>query len=176
LREDVRDTLRQVGATALFVTHDQEEAFSIADEVAVMQRGRIVQHGTPQAIYAQPATREIATFVGDANFLPGDISDRSSETVRCALGRLPLALTSLGSAGPVDVLIRPEQVHAHPDPNGRGVVQHITFFGHDQLVQICIDGALLLNARTFLRTDLHIGAVVDVAAMGKVMAYPRSLS
>jgi iron(III) transport system ATP-binding protein len=169
LREDVRDTLRRVGATALFVTHDQEEAFSIADEVAVMQRGQIVQCGTPQEIYARPATRAIATFVGDANFVPGDAS---GDTVTCALGVLPLARPA---CGPVEVLIRPEQVQLQLRADGRGMVQAISYFGHDQLVQVCVDGMLPIHARTFPRADLTPGTPVALEIIGSVMAYERPM-
>ncbi|HRE28922.1 MAG TPA: spermidine/putrescine ABC transporter ATP-binding protein, partial [Anaerolineales bacterium] len=69
MRADVRRILKQAGATALLVTHDQEEALSLADEVAVMEAGRIAQIGAPQEIYLRPATRAVASFVGDANLL-----------------------------------------------------------------------------------------------------------
>lgn len=166
LREDVQATLRRVGATALFVTHDQEEAFSIADEVAVMQRGQIVQRGTPQQIYTQPATRTIATFVGDANFVPGEAL---GDVVSCALGTMPLATPAHGS---VDVLIRPEQLCVQPSPAGQGVVHQLTYFGHDQLVQVRVDGMTMLSARTFLRADLCPGTVVTLCVTGTVMTYP----
>jgi len=165
LRDDVRATLRQVEATALFVTHDQEEAFSIADEVAVMQQGQIVQRGLPQIIYTQPVTRAVATFVGDANFLPGEAQ---GDSVACALGTLPLAVPAYG---PVDVLIRPEQLRIQPDAQGHAVLHGMTFFGHDQVVQVCLNGTLVLNARMFIRADLRPGMTVDITATGKVMAY-----
>ncbi|PZU98248.1 MAG: ABC transporter ATP-binding protein, partial [Leptolyngbya sp.] len=70
LRQEVRDILRQVGASCVFVTHDQEEALALADRVAVMHQGQLEQIDTPEAIYGQPASRFVAEFVTQANFLP----------------------------------------------------------------------------------------------------------
>ncbi|MCK6625213.1 MAG: ABC transporter ATP-binding protein [Anaerolineae bacterium] len=165
VREEVRQILRQAGVTAIFVTHDQEEALSLADEVAVMIEGAILQIGSPQQLYLRPARREVAAFVGEANFLTGVAH---GATVSCPLGELPLVETA---HGPVEVLIRPEMARLQPDPTGPGRVERISFFGHDQLVEIALPAGLRLQARTQPRLDLSPGAPVQVTVEGPVVAY-----
>ncbi len=166
MRTEVREILQAAGATTIFVTHDQEEAFSIADLVVVMFDGQVMQHGRPQDIYVQPATREVASFVGETNFLPGHAQGTS---VECVLGRLPLAVPT---HGPVDILVRPEMLLLQPDPQGAGRVEQITFFGHDQLLQLRLDDGLHLQARTLMRLDLNPSVPVQIGVQGPVMAYP----
>src|SRR5688500_6719022 len=104
IRAEVQRLLRDLSVTAVFVTHDQEEAFLLGDEVAVMLDGRIVQQGPPAEIYERPADRTVAAFVGDANFVRGSAAGDRAET---AVGAVPL----LGVArGDVEVVIRPEQL------------------------------------------------------------------
>lgn len=81
MRGEIRRIVKDSGATAVYVTHDQEEAFSMADRIAVMNAGRIVQVGTPQEIYRRPANRFVADFVGEANFLPGVVSAQDGPLV-----------------------------------------------------------------------------------------------
>lgn len=164
VRQDVKNVLRKVNATTLFVTHDQEEAFSLADKVVVMQAGQIAQIGSPQEIYLRSATRNIAEFVGDTNFLRGQADGK---TVICELGTLPLATTANGI---VDVLIRPERLFLQPNPQGNGVVQHTTFYGHDQIVHVKM-GDLHIRARTAPRLDLSPDLRVQIMVFGPVMAY-----
>src|SRR5690606_17365444 len=102
VRREVRDILKSTGATCVFVTHDQREAFTLSDEVVILLDGTIAQVGTPRTVYTQPATREVAAFVGETNLLPGEAD---GATVTCVLGTLPLEVHTYGK---VDVLIRPE--------------------------------------------------------------------
>ncbi len=166
MRTEVREILQAAGATTIFVTHDQEEAFSIADRVVVMFDGQVMQHGRPQDIYVQPATREVASFVGETNFLPGYAQETS---VECVLGRLPLAVPT---HGPVDILVRPEMLLLQPDPQGAGRVEQVTFFGHDQLLHIRLHNGMYLQARTLMRLDLSPGVPVQIGVQVPVMAYP----
>ncbi len=115
LRDAVRDEslalLREEGSATLLVTHDPEEAMRMADRIAVMRGGRIVQQGTPAQIYRQPADPFIAEFFGDINKLTGIVDDKGE--VKTHLGSIPAG--SFPSGAPVDVLIRPEAVRL----NGR---------------------------------------------------------
>jgi iron(III) transport system ATP-binding protein len=150
LREEVAAVLRDAGATAVLVTHDQAEALSVADRIAVVRRGRIEQEGTPEEVYARPRSRWVAEFLGEADVLPGDLRDG---IVACELGRLSVGPSPPAPAGPVDVLVRPESVAVGPPSsgsNGHGayaVVRGRSFFGHDQLVELQLDSGLRLRSR-----------------------------
>ena len=152
LRADVREVLRAEGTTALMVTHDQDEALSIADLVAVMRGGRIVQAGTPREVYDAPVDLEVARFVGDAVELnlmtsPATPVTAGVSRVSCALGEVRVRAVGPGaSAGfggaPAVVVLRPEQlVLSVPDRStdsgaGAGVVREAAYFGHDSLVGV----------------------------------------
>ena len=108
LRHEVKALQRRLGITTVMVTHDQEEALSMADRIVVMNRGRIEQVGTPEQVYREPASVFVADFIGTMNFLPGTIID--AERVR--VGALPLACrtSSLPPGSEVTVAFRPEDV------------------------------------------------------------------
>lgn len=167
VRLEVRQILRRAAATVIFVTHDQEEALSLADEVAVMMAGQTVQVDTPQQLYRRPATRQVATFVGEANFLPGQASDGQ---VTCELGRLPaLSLQT----GPVEILVRPEELHLVPNQSGAGEVVDRYYFGHDQLVWVRLDSGTLLQSRLLGSAgDFFPGQRVELQVRDNVVAYP----
>ncbi len=136
VRADVRRILQDAGVTAILVTHDQEEALSMADRIAVLFNGQIAQYATPEEVYDRPATREVAAFVGDAQFLPGTAR---GETVETELGSLTL---SEAAEGDVDILIRPEMVSLTPLIEGAGVAGTVAsrrFFGRDQQVDVVLD-------------------------------------
>src|SRR5215211_7309043 len=147
VREDVRQILREAGMTAVLVTHDQEEALSIADRVAVMLDGKIVQAGSPEELYHRPASRAIADFIGDVQFVPGEASGRRARTV---LGDIPL---HGAFEGPVDVMLRPEMLRLTPPSAGDGdegtpaTIVSRAFFGHDQLLTLQLDSGPMLKAR-----------------------------
>ncbi|HEX6418250.1 MAG TPA: ABC transporter ATP-binding protein [Acidimicrobiales bacterium] len=138
LREEVVSILRAAGASALLVTHDQQEALSLADVVVVMRDGRVEQAGTPEAVYAHPATRWAAEFLGAAEVLPGTARDG---TVDCELGRFPTDRTLRGA---VEVVVRPESLtigaagatNGSTPPPGAAAARVVgrTYYGHDQLV------------------------------------------
>jgi ABC-type Fe3+/spermidine/putrescine transport system ATPase subunit len=113
LREDLMNELRsilnRVGLTAVYVTHDQQEAFAIADRVLIMHRGRIVQQGTPQAVYRQPASPWVARFLGLGNLVPGRVAALDPPRVATPLGTLVLwDAQNLDTGREVIVLIRPK--------------------------------------------------------------------
>jgi iron(III) transport system ATP-binding protein len=166
MREEVRRIVRVAGVTTVMVTHDQEEALSIADVVAVMLAGQIEQSGAPQTVYLRPASRAIANFIGEANWLDGEAD---GETVACLLGQLPLAAPI---RGPVAVLVRPEALVVSPDPVGEHVVETLTFYGHDQSARICSNGGPPLLARTLPDPAIVPGATVRVHIRGPVVAFP----
>jgi iron(III) transport system ATP-binding protein len=133
-RKAVAGLLSEAGVTTLLVTHDQEEALSIADQVAVMRDGRFTQVGSPQHVYRQPADRFTAEFLGDCISLPCAVA---SGVADCALGRIPVQADD----GPATLVLRPEQLVAtlvsdSEQLEGVGTVIAIEFLGHDVLLTI----------------------------------------
>jgi iron(III) transport system ATP-binding protein len=169
VREEVRDILHAAGATAVLVTHDQEEALSLADRVAVMSGGRVVQAGTPEEIYHRPATRWVAGFVGDAQFLPGEASGRRVAT---ELGLVPV---NGRAQGPVDVMLRPEALRLAPPPpgaQGNATVVTRAFFGHDQVLTVRLDTGRVLRARLGPYGGIRPGDRVVAGVRGAVLVFP----
>jgi len=171
VRSEVRGILTSAGATAIFVTHDQEEALSIADEVAVMLEGEIVQLAPPEELYARPATREAAAFVGGANFLRGVAS---GGRVWCELG----VIESPGAPeGEVEAMLRPEEItlvaeeQADSSDVPRGAVCDREFYGHDQLVRVRLDTGAEIRSRLGSGPGFRPGARVAVLPNATAVAY-----
>jgi iron(III) transport system ATP-binding protein len=144
MRREVVDVIRQAEATAILVTHDQDEALSIADRVAVLQHGTIVQFDEPAVLYRRPVNAEVARFIGHANLLFGRLEDG---VVRSILGPIAVELdSSLQGGAAVSVLVRPEQIAVGGESSAgtgeqqpRGVVISREFHGHDVLLGIQLD-------------------------------------
>ncbi len=113
MRAELADILRGIDVTVLFVTHDREEAFSLADRIALMRDGTVVQTGSPEELYLHPADRWAAEFVGAANFVPGTVD---GGLVKTLIGRFPVA--NLNGSTNVEALIRPEQLELSLDDAG----------------------------------------------------------
>lgn len=154
VRREVKAILLEVRATALFVTHDQEEALSMSDEVAVMREGRIVQVALPHDLYRRPVDSWVAGFLGDADFLDGVGVAGRVETVA--------GVFDTDLIGPVKVMLRPENVGLRPDVEGAGVVSALEYFGHDQLVTVYLNGGVLVRSRQGPTPDLRVGDRVSV--------------
>jgi iron(III) transport system ATP-binding protein len=133
VRGEVAALMRELQMTAVYVTHDQEEAFILGDEVAVMRDGRLVQVGTPAAIYADPATRWVARFLGDANLLRGFADGSSAVT---GIGTMPLVQDRHGEC---EVLARPE--HIAITPGASAMVRAVEFYGHDTVYRLVVGEA-----------------------------------
>jgi iron(III) transport system ATP-binding protein len=167
VRGEVRKILQVASATAVFVTHDQEEALSLADRIAVMRGGRVLQVDVPAELYAHPSDRFVATFVGDADLLPGHAD---GDTVTTEVGRLRLADPD-GLTGDVEVALRPERVRLRLDGGGQGLVGGITYFGHDQLVEVALEHGARVRSRMGPARAFEPGDRVSVAVTGDVIAF-----
>jgi len=130
LRREVELILREAGASALLVTHDQEEALSLADRLAVMREGELVQVDAPEAVYGRPVSRWAAQFVGEVNVLSGVARGRGVET---ELGVFDLPRDA---SGPVHVAVRPEQLELRAGDRGNAEVVEREFRGHDVLYRL----------------------------------------
>lgn len=147
LREEIRRLQLELGITTVFVTHDQEEALSMADRVAVMKDGRLEQCAAPNELYERPATPFVAEFVGTMNRLPGVIHDTGAVEV---LGRrLPVHGDRPGAGHPVDVLLRPEGLRVHAGEGTEGepaTVRVATFLGSTTRVHVVTDAGASAKA------------------------------
>jgi putative spermidine/putrescine transport system ATP-binding protein len=142
LREQIRLLQQQLGTTTLFVTHDQEEALSMADRVGVMRQGKLEQIAAPDELYADPATAFVAEFVGVMNRIPGEL--RSAGTVAVLGVTVPVRGESqaeaFGGDRAVDVLVRPEGLRMEVIENGNGIVTTRTFLGSVTRVGVMLSG------------------------------------
>ena len=167
LREQVRSVLQAEGATAILVTHDQEEALSLADQVAVLRDGEIIQVGTPAEIYNSPADVGIATFLGDSVLVDGEVVGGKVST---ELGMLtPLNQVVEGTRGVV--AIRSENFYLQPNPNGEGEVVGRVFFGHDAVLEVKLP-KITIRARSNGPFAPEVGMKVTVWVRGSVNFYP----
>ncbi len=168
---DLRDILKRAGTTALLVTHDQYEAFALADRVGVMQAGRIEQWDTPYRLYHQPATRLVADFVGLGAFLPGVVEHRDGESfVHIELGTLPIrartdqaiAGATANERGEVLVLLRPDDV-IHDDASPlRAEVVRKAFRGAQFLYTLRLESGTTLLALVPSHHDHALGEHIGI--------------
>ena len=141
MRREVRGILKSAGAAAIFVTHDQEEALAIADVVAVMRDGRVLQQAAPRDLYRRPVDRWVASFVGDSAFFEGTASSGKVDT---ALG----TFSYTGSLrGRVDLMVRPEWIRLDDADGATAVVVGNEYYGHDQLVEVQLGVGRHISAR-----------------------------
>ena len=169
LRDEVRQVLQAEGATAILVTHDQEEALSLADRVAVLREGKIIQVGSPSEIYNSPADVGIATFLGESVLVDGKVSGGKILT---ALGSLS-ALNNVAEGATGVVAIRSENFYLQPNPTGDSEVVGRVFFGHDALVEVQTP-KLRIRARSNGPFAPEVGMRVTVWVRGAVNFYPSS--
>lgn len=186
MQVELREIQRKLGVTTIFVTHDQSEALSLSDRIAVMSEGRIRQVGPPVEIYARPCERFVASFVGDANVLRGRLDRVEGADAIVALGgvqiKVPAApLAGLALSGPVDLFLRPEQLQVSDQAGASASVGTIAAQvyqgGH---VDLYLESADCMSGRLLVRLAGHeimmrwpIGARVNISInSGNVVAFP----
>lgn len=165
LRQEVRELLAKLGATTILVTHDQNEALSLADHVALMRAGRIIQDGTPPEVYAAPADPEAAAFLGEAVELPCRVvaSEGGLLHIECPLGNACVSRAAVHSRDRGSILVlRPEQIELAEDEGTLANVASASYFGHDSLAKLHLADGTLVQVRT------QGGAVPPVGSMVRV--------
>lgn len=170
LRREVRRILKAAGATAILVTHDQDEALAMGDRVAVMLGGRVAQVGLPEEVYRRPTSPQVADFLGEANLVRGDVVDG---VLRTELGDLVIAGPPLPT-GPAVALLRPEDLDLEVTSGGEATVAAVEYFGHDQVVSLTLASGRSLRARLHARERFPEGSRVSVrcASAGVVVFAP----
>ena len=175
-RKAVAELLAAAGITTILVTHDQAEALSFADQVAVMRGGRLSQAGTPRELYLKPRDAMIAAFLGDAIVLPaiadGGIAD-------CALGRL--GIDDPTRRGAVEIMLRPGQLSLRADQDGaegvRGEVTDVDFAGAICTVAVRLFAPGIAPCVTLRRSGLDappVGSTVAIAVSGDAHCFPKA--
>ncbi len=161
--------IRASGAAGILVTHDQGEALSLADRVAVMVDGAFVQVGSPADVYLSPADAQVAAFVGHAALITGMLGADGRAT--CALGAV--RVRGHLKPGPVRLALRAEQVLPVPGNGGAGgVVEDVSFFGHDATIRVRLTSGERVTARTPADAIPTPGDHVDLRVLGDVLAFP----
>jgi iron(III) transport system ATP-binding protein len=173
LREETRlavsAALTASGATAVLVTHDQAEALSMADQVAVLRGGRLVQRTDPRTLYRRPTDLDVATFVGEAVVLDAEIRDGRAH---CALG--DLALERPAPDGAARVLLRPEQLRlSAPVPTAPvAKVRSVDFYGHDSRMWLELPSGVTVSARLEGADLPSVGDDVSITVLGAALTFP----
>ena len=183
VRSEVHELLHALGTTAVFVTHDQEEAFVIGEEVVVMKDKRIVQHDRPSVLYRQPVSPWVGLFVGHANMLPATIQGTTASTcigdieLLDAAGAVDAGAGGVAASKPVNVLVRPE--HLQLVDGSAGKVELVEYHGHDTMyaVRLAKDGTMMKVLVPGSYPQLDHGAEVDLHYIGPpVTAFPAEES
>jgi iron(III) transport system ATP-binding protein len=158
MREELRRLLRDVGVTVILVTHDRDEALALADRVAVMLEGTVVQVDTPERVYHEPRTREVARLLGQASFVPARVLGR--------LGRSDIGSFALeGAEEPteqVELLLRPRDVVLERHPEGLGVVVDRRFVGVETIYRVLLRCGITVETSQPPSVELAIGERVEV--------------
>ena len=170
---ELKDLQHRVGLTFVYVTHDQEEALTMSDRIAVMEHGHVLQVGTPGEIYENPTSRFVADFIGETNFLDGRILGREGPTARVGVGGLELWARAGADApgdGLVTVAVRPEKIALSREKQpGRntfsGKVEDITYVGKDSDYRIRLNEAVVLR----VRVQNQAPGVSPVASQGEAV-------
>ena len=157
VRQEVKDLLRESDTTAIFVTHDQEEALFLGDEVAVMRDGRLEQVGPAEQVFHAPRTRFVAEFVGQSDFIPGTVTLAGLET---ALGTLP-APAAVAQGTSLSVAVRPDDVRLLADPQGTAVVVSRQFVGIAYIVSVRLADGSVVRSWQSHRQDFRPGMTVQ---------------
>jgi putative spermidine/putrescine transport system ATP-binding protein len=175
LREQIRTLQQRLGTTTLFVTHDQEEALSMADRVGVMRDGRLEQVADPAELYSRPATAFVAEFVGTVNRLPAELGGGPSTVT--VLGTTVPAQPGGPDSGPVDTLIRPENLTVKAAEGGNGIVTNRTFLGAMTRVAVRLSGdtEVSVDVSSAVALEMAPGTAVEVGLpAAPVLITPRA--
>lgn len=173
LSHEVRDILKARGTSAILVTHDQEEAFAVSDQVGVFKEGRLEQWDTPYNLYNRPATPYVASFIGQGYFIPGQMTD--GESVQTELGALQISLSATAAEGTaVDVLLRPDDIVYTPQSRLQAKVMNKTFQGAATLYRLQLPSGTQLESLFPSQAQINIDDTIGISvANGRQTAFAK---
>jgi putative spermidine/putrescine transport system ATP-binding protein len=175
MRAEIRRIHRQLGRTTIYVTHDQDEALSLADRIVVMKDGLVQQVAGPEEVYAQPANLHVARFMGYRNVLALNVGARNGATVTLEGAGLGLEGTAKQelSGTHASVAIRPEDLSVgSAGPNViAGKVENVEYGGHDSLIDVRVGEGVVLHARSGERVKIGDDVKLTIAPQ-RVLVYP----
>ncbi len=159
LRQEIRQVLKKTNTSAIFVTHDQEEAASMSDRIAVMQQGQIEQWDTPEAIYQVPASKFVAEFVAQANFLP---AKRVGDRWETGIGTLATHTLPVPCPPQLEVMIHQQDLKFQPHATGNAVICDRQFLGRDYRYLLLTDEGEQLQSLSAIAPPVAIGTRVKL--------------
>ena len=161
MRQELHDLLRRTKTTTVLVTHDHDEAFAMADRIAVLNEGRLEQFDTPEMMYHMPATPFVADFVGQADFIPGTVSQGMVHT---ELGEFPDTIDSKDGAAVV-VMIRPDDIHLVPTEGARSRVLSRQFHGSENLYTVSLPSGQIVHSSQGSTSVYQEGTTVELRVL-----------
>ncbi len=161
LRAEIRSILKAAGTSAIFVTHDREEALAISDRIAVMRKGKLEQIGTPETIYTQPASRFVAEFVTQANFLP---AKRIGKVWQTEIGKVTLSTPkNTPNCDRGELMLRQEDIVLFPDDTSKILITERQFLGREYYYTLATPSGKTIYARTTISNAISVGTKVNLS-------------
>jgi iron(III) transport system ATP-binding protein len=173
MRRDIARVLAQTHTPSIIVTHDQDEALSLANQVVILDEGHVLAHGRPADLYRTPISAAAARYLGDANLVTATVD---AGVARCAIGVVQLQDATMVN-GTATVLVRPEQFRVTAAPIEGAVsvtVGNIDYYGHDSLAELILDDATTVTARLTDNDGIRPGDRVYVRTVGDLVAWPKA--
>jgi iron(III) transport system ATP-binding protein len=161
MRQELHDLLRRTKTTTVLVTHDHDEAFAMADRIAVLNQGRLEQLDTPEMMYHMPATPFVADFVGQADFIPGTVSHGLVQT---ELGEFPDTIECADGTNVV-VMIRPDDIHLIPTKGARARVLSRQFHGSENLYTVSLPSGQIVHSSQGSTSVYQAGTAVELRVL-----------
>ena len=161
MRQELHDLLRRTKTTTVLVTHDHDEAFAMADRIAVLNQGRLEQFDTPEMMYHMPATPFVADFVGQADFIPGTVSQGMVHT---ELGEFPDTIECTDGTNVV-VMIRPDDIHLVPTEGARSRVLSRQFHGSENLYTVSLPSGQIVHSSQGSTSVYQAGTTVELRVL-----------
>ena len=161
MRQELHDLLRRTKTTTVLVTHDHDEAFAMADRIAVLNQGRLEQFDTPEMMYHMPATPFVADFVGQADFIPGTVTEGMVHT---ELGEFPDTIECKDGTAVV-VMIRPDDIHLVPTEGARSRVLSRQFRGSENLYTVSLPSGQIVHSSQGSTSVYQAGTTVELRVL-----------